>query len=212
MPRDAFRNDGESAKELLLADLKYLNDSFWKNEEIGEKRVTFFISLATAVLGFLGALAKTNNPPTDNNPHPEIIYIFALVILLTIGIVTLFRIFKRNKVTEEYKKGMDSIRDIFEKHFDKGKYLVGYDPLSKKKGKPASGGARDKKELRQFGGLAHTVAALNSLIITALAGVILWPCISAVIGGGLIVFIFAFYSQHDFIQRMDKLAKKQVWG
>jgi hypothetical protein len=34
----------EIAKELLLAEYKYLGESFWKNEETGETRVKFFIT------------------------------------------------------------------------------------------------------------------------------------------------------------------------
>jgi hypothetical protein len=46
----------ERSKELLLADHKYICDSFWKNEEPGEKRVQFFITLVTAVLAAVATI------------------------------------------------------------------------------------------------------------------------------------------------------------
>ena len=209
MPRNPFKTDGKDAKELLLADLKYFGDSFWKNEEIGEKRVTFFISLATVVLGFLGAMPKTDSSPSD------IVNIFALVVLLTIGIVTLFRIIKRNAVTDEIKSKMDSIRDIFKKHFDKGRCLVNYHPFGKTQDNSRQGG----RGLRKFGGLAHTVAALNSLIATALVGVILWPRKEVVNCGdlrifiiGLMVFITTYTIQHYYIKNMDQISKQVLRG
>jgi hypothetical protein len=36
-------------ENLLLAEYKRYAESFWKNEEVGEKRVSFFITLVTAV-------------------------------------------------------------------------------------------------------------------------------------------------------------------
>lgn len=186
-----MNGDNNSAKDFLLADLKYFQDSFWKNEEIGEKRVTFFITLVAAVLAFLGALAKTDQPPS-----PEI-NIFALVVLLTIGIVTLFRILKRNKVSDEYKESMDYIRTIFKKHFDQGKCLVDYLPF----------GPPGPVRLRKFGGLAHTIAALNSLIFTTLVGLILWPCKLLIV---IVAFIMAYGLQYVFINIKEKLANEKL--
>lgn len=44
------------AKDLLLADLEYIRASFWKNEDIGEKRFGFFVTVVTAVVAGLVAL------------------------------------------------------------------------------------------------------------------------------------------------------------
>ena len=51
------RNDGFWA-DLLLAEHSYFADSFWRSEEVGEKRVNFFITLVTAVLTVLIALVS----------------------------------------------------------------------------------------------------------------------------------------------------------
>ena len=40
----------DNSDSLLLAEYHRLIDSFWKSEELGERRVTFFITLTTAVI------------------------------------------------------------------------------------------------------------------------------------------------------------------
>lgn len=47
--------DGHSV-EFLLTEHKLIQESFWRNEESGEKRVNFFITLVTAVIAALVAL------------------------------------------------------------------------------------------------------------------------------------------------------------
>src|ERR1044071_6029218 len=41
----------EATKDLLFADLEYFGECEWRNEESGEKRFNFFITLVTAVEG-----------------------------------------------------------------------------------------------------------------------------------------------------------------
>jgi hypothetical protein len=148
----------DSGIELLYADLKYCNDSFWKNEEVGEKRVNFFVSLVTAVLTALVALAKLNSDSIDDAVFLLVI-IYALFALLVMGVITLARLVKRNEVTDDYKARMDKLRKILKEHGtspalkDYPDFPVSYKP--------------------KFRGLANIVAAINSLILTALTGVLL---------------------------------------
>jgi|GEM_PF-1731308 len=202
-------NKSEGAKELLLADYKYLADSFWKNEEVGEKRVTFLITLVTAVLTALTALATKDldKTPSSSPPAPFqsdilfLVMLFALFALLVIGLVTLCRIIKRNQVTDGYKRDMDKIRQLFHQFYDDGNVLKGYRPFRS----PESLEPKTKK--RKFGGLAYTVAALNSLIVTAFVVVIqikyLIPIqapqrlvpdhLVTLLTGGLLAFALAFF-------------------
>jgi len=46
----------DGVKDLLLKDYDYLSESFWKNEQVGETRVNFYIGFVTFVLGALGNL------------------------------------------------------------------------------------------------------------------------------------------------------------
>jgi 8-oxo-dGTP pyrophosphatase MutT (NUDIX family) len=79
---------------------------------------------------------------------------------LGIGIVTLARILKRNRVTDEYKEALDSIRALYMERLDKEEGILhGYEPL--KKSKPAA--------RRKFGGLANLVEMLNSIVVAGIA-------------------------------------------
>ncbi|GJQ58131.1 MAG: NUDIX domain-containing protein [Candidatus Scalindua sp. AMX11] len=165
-----MNNDNEShARELLLAEHKYLGDSFWKNEEGGETKVRFFITLVAAVLTAIATLftITIDNEEIDNLIIP--IIIFVLFSLLMFGIITLLRILKRNKVADTYKKGMDEIRERFRIYFDDGRVLSGYEPL---------GAPTKRKRVRKLGGLAHIVSVLNSLILAALSCAIVLEVLS----------------------------------
>jgi 8-oxo-dGTP pyrophosphatase MutT (NUDIX family) len=192
-----------SAKELLLADYKYLSDSFWKNEETGETRVRFFIMLVTAVLAAIGTLlAKA----IELNRVIEMIPIclFALFALFMFGLVTLFRILKRNEVTDGYKKDMNEIRRRFKHYLDDDSILTGYAPFG-------SGTAKEF-EIRKFGGLAHTVSIMNSLIVSAIIGLAVPQIIPVYLSTltVIITFIACFAVQYDYIRKVDLKNKDQL--
>ncbi|MDX1477774.1 MAG: RNA pyrophosphohydrolase [Saprospiraceae bacterium] len=137
-------------EQLLLAEYQHFSESLWRNEEIGEKRVSYFISLVTAVLTGLVAIDVTNLG--DKVDLPSMILAF-LTILLVVGILTFLRMLRRNRVTDEYQSIIKYLREemrvrsvsLSDYHirFDKPKYLL-------------------------RGGLAEMVAALNALIVAAL--------------------------------------------
>ncbi len=170
MSDNPINDDNKShAMELLLEEHRYIGDSFWKNEEGGETKVRFFITLVSAVLTALGTLftITINNKEIYNLIIP--IIIFVLFSLFMYGIITLLRILKRNKVADTYKKGMDEIRERFRIHFDNGGVLSGYEPL----------GAPTKcKRVRKLGGLAHIVSVLNSVILAAFSCAIILEVLS----------------------------------
>ncbi|UCE06820.1 MAG: DUF4040 domain-containing protein [bacterium] len=144
-----------NAVDFLLEEYKYLADSFWKNEETGDKRVNFFITLVTAVIAALVALATSDKGYLEQETI-RLLTIFSLVSLLSFGIFTLLRMIRRNQVTDEYKTAMDSIRDIF-RQFDYEK-LKDYYPFGK----------NQKKRKYWRGGLAETTALINSVIVAAI--------------------------------------------
>jgi hypothetical protein len=82
MAKDKFEKSEEDIQNFLLTELKVLSDSLWKNEEIGEKRINLLITLAAFLFAFLGALGK--------DKFTKEVIIFALVVLLVIGTITLF--------------------------------------------------------------------------------------------------------------------------
>jgi len=104
----------DALKEYLLAEHESLRDAFWRNEELGERRLQFFIGLVTAVFGGLGVLMTADKGLFSG--HPERIAEAAaggLVFLLVVGSMTLGRINKRDRVSDEYKAGLDQIRNCF---------------------------------------------------------------------------------------------------
>jgi hypothetical protein len=87
-----------AVKEFLLAEYDNVADSFWKNEQTGETRVNWFLGIITAGAAGLIGLASA-----EHRPYGEplrLIYLGALFALLCFGVVTLFRIIKRNEKTD----------------------------------------------------------------------------------------------------------------
>jgi putative (di)nucleoside polyphosphate hydrolase len=98
----------KDARDLLLADLEHFGEALFRNEEIGEKRFSFFVTLVTAVAGGLVALATT-----DVGPTPDVtirVSRAAVAFLLVVGILTYLRLLQRNRVTDEYQRTMQYIR------------------------------------------------------------------------------------------------------
>lgn len=140
-----------ATEEFLLKEYEHFADSFWRTEELGEKRVNFFISLVTAVVAGLVALAREQGRFSAR--ETEWLCVGAGGALLLIGLFTFMRMVRRNEVTDQYKRAMGLIRA----HFTHGSGFEGYVPFEPEKVKRRLG----------TGGLAQTVALLNSLIVAA---------------------------------------------
>ncbi|SEL93889.1 NUDIX domain-containing protein [Syntrophus gentianae] len=193
----------DAAKELLLADLSHLQESFWKNEETGEKRVTFFITLVTAVITALVAISGEKG--VTDNLLKELLLYFAFSSLFLVGLVTLFRLIKRNEVTDGYKKDMRNIRERFRDYYDDRGVLFRYRPF-------ASPDEKKSSELRKFGGLAYTVAAINSLLVAAATAIALYSnSITPFLNTGttiVIAFVAGFLIQIAYIRKREEQSKR----
>ncbi|MDX1407110.1 MAG: NUDIX domain-containing protein, partial [Saprospiraceae bacterium] len=137
-------------EQLLLAEYQHFSESLWRNEEIGEKRVSYFVTLVTAVLSGLIALDVT---VLENKLNLKNLIVAFLIILLVVGILTFLRMLRRNRVTDEY---IDIIKYLREEMRVRSFSLSDYQITFRK----------PKTLLR--GGLAEMVAALNALIVAAL--------------------------------------------
>jgi len=143
-------------EKLFLAEYEQYSEAFWRNEEGGERRVTFFTTLTTALVTAIVAL-RTSELPI---PKEEVVLIAsaALSSALLFGLVTFLRILQRDRVTDEYKAVLRYLRE----HLKKSSGLDDYDlPL--------------KSAPRHWlfrGGLATTVALMNCLLVAVL--VALW--------------------------------------
>jgi predicted secreted protein len=173
------------SEDFLLVEYRNLADSFWRNEEAGERRVNLFITLVTAVISALVALA-TRGARTN---FDDAIMLLALLALLALGSVTFLRMLRRNQVTDEYKRAMDAIRAFFKEGDER---LRDYEPF-KRTGRKVG-----------RGGLAEMVAVLNGVIAGAIGmvgGVILslawW--VAGLLGIGC--FVCALVMQFKVISR-----------
>jgi ADP-ribose pyrophosphatase YjhB (NUDIX family) len=223
------------AKELLLEDYRYLADSFWKNEQVGETRVNWLIGILTAVAGVLVTLAGAEHGLGGG--LLRLIIITALLALLVFGIFTLLRIIKRNDVTDGYKQDRDAIRQIFKDHFDGDSTLLYYQPFGSWRGlkvvavnvasavKDGQPGKETEKDVgRKLGGLVHTVAAINSLLATGLTGAIFYSILVSIVPDGdvgtrwlvldgvfvTITFALSLWGQNSLVKRAKASARKKL--
>lgn len=146
-------------RELLLKDYDHFSEALFRNEDIGEKRLNFLLTLVTAVTAGLVALSTASNPPAFGTLNG--ISTCAVGFLLIIGVLTQLRIRKRDRVSDEYKAILTAIRSQLA---DPSTYLVA-DLL-----RPTSGG-RSWRRL-PGAGYAQTTGAINLLLLVAL--IYLW--------------------------------------
>jgi ADP-ribose pyrophosphatase YjhB (NUDIX family) len=199
----------EGAKALLLEDYRYSAESFWKNEQGGETRVNLFIGLVTLVIGGLASLT-TGSSGLRGEPL-RIVILAGLAALSVLGHITLLKMLIRNKRTDECKRSLDIVRQAFKDHFDESGVLLGYYPIKQ--------GKKNKKEgLRKFGGLAHTVAAINSLLLAGFAGILVYPVgcqktlphmIPSYILGAA-TFFLALVKLREYIAGRENKAKEEI--
>jgi 8-oxo-dGTP pyrophosphatase MutT (NUDIX family) len=214
------------SKELLLADYRYLADSFWKNELTGETRVNWFIGIVTASVGGLVSLARAEH--SSSGRSMSLIVIACLCSLLVFGIATLLRLIKRNETTDGYKRSFDAIRQIFKDHFDSDHVLLQYypfrerpkedDPQESDQGaRRADSGAKNSVG-RQLGGLVQIVLAINSLLFAGLAGEFVDRALVGRCAAGYVwtwlaasaAFGLAFAGQFAYVNRRHALAEQEL--
>lgn len=119
-------DDKNLVAEFLLEEYKELHNTLHKNEEHSEKRLVFFVTISTVVLGAIGLLIKE-----FHYVQSFLLPIYGIIILLllglsVIGIVIQERLKKRNITTDGLKKDIDRIRDIF-KEIDSKKEVLPLD-------------------------------------------------------------------------------------
>jgi 8-oxo-dGTP pyrophosphatase MutT (NUDIX family) len=203
-------NQGKAdIKELLLEDYRYLQESFWKNETLGETRVNFFITLVTAVMAALVTLLTSFlQKGSEINDVPCFVFyviLFALILLLGVGIITLLRLIKRNTVTDGYKKDMDYIRSHFKDHFDSEKILEQYLPFRDKN--------KSKNYNRKPGGLLDLVNFFNAIIILGIVTVSLFlsgynMCVLVIWGISIFIFLIIVHALCFYKNNLIEIARK----
>ena len=98
--------------DFLLAEYVHMSESLLSNEELGEKRAAFFVTLAGATVGILGFVFGDKTSIAS----PEHIFVASAIvaaILLCLGFFTVRRLVQRDLVTEEIKLSLRTLRRLF---------------------------------------------------------------------------------------------------
>lgn len=177
--------DKKTSVRFLLAEHQYFRESLRHNEEVGEKRVNYFISLTTAMITAFVAIMSFDITFITIE-QLLLITVVAMVGLLVIGWLTMLRILKRNKNTDKCKERLDLVRKLF-REFDESETLKeSYWPYGKAKIK--------KPGDREWGsgGLREMIIAMNSIITVVIIVIVLELTrrifYSTWIGGYFIIF------------------------
>jgi len=203
----------DSLKDLLLEDYRYRAEALHRSEQAGETRVNIFMGLVSVVAASLVALSNAQHGP---DPSSLRLIIECVTILLTVvGWLTLMRLLIRNDHTDECKRDLDRIREVFKEQFDRDGRLTHYTPVGALK-------QSSNVSNRKFGGLAHLMAGLNSLLVGVVvflgslpiaasgkaeiaSNELLRPSI-----GAITVAIVAFLLQSAYVGRRER-SRKREW-
>jgi hypothetical protein len=154
--------------DLLLAEHREAYAMYRHSEELGERRVNFFITLTTAVIA---ALAIRVEGVTERG-EVDVLFFMFLPALLLFGVLTLRRIILRNQRSSRQLRAVHRISAYFVKSGSEAcAHLEFFDPERQSFG-------RERKWSQLFtagnGGLAETVSLMNALLLSFLVGLIVY--------------------------------------
>ncbi|MHC4548625.1 MAG: NUDIX domain-containing protein [Planctomycetota bacterium] len=168
-----------NAKDILIADLEHFGESMWRNEEVGEKRFSFFVTLVTAVAAGLVALLTSEEPTAHD--YVRTTAAAAIAGLLVVGMLSYLRMLQRNRVTDEYQRTLRYIR---------GRYREACPELKSYRVPVRSTKPWVQKYLR--GGYAETVGTINGVLLFGLLWALKAPLAVAIPSGlALVVVLWA---------------------
>ncbi len=181
--------------DLLNKDYEHISTVLLHNEDVGEKRITFFISLSTLVAAGTVSLATAE----DAISHTGLITFSAFFVLLFLGIILLMRMIKRNRMTDRLKAELDDIRQRRKDCLGHHPGLHGYSVLSHMKPAPLRFGkikksGNQKFEPRKIGRLTHVVAVINSAFFSAMIALVWQIRINPELHKPLILFLVMGFS------------------
>ncbi len=217
----------DTPKDLLLEDYRYRAESLWKNEQGGETRVNLFIGLLTLVGGLMATLV-TSDKKVFEGDMLRLVALAGLFTMLVLGLITMLRMITRNKNTDQAKHDLDIIRQTIKDRFDEEGLLLHYTLFGRsrvsepEKVATQDNGKNHSIQARNFGGLAHTMAALNSLLLAGLVAGILWPVaeiertqvaisranLLLIVAGVLAAFIVGLSLQVWYIEQAERRARQ----
>ncbi|MFN2458267.1 MAG: hypothetical protein ABR502_08720 [Chitinophagaceae bacterium] len=159
------RDIKDIAFEFLMEEYKELNNSLHINEERGEKRLEFFITISSLVLGALGLfIMQFSSIPGKFQPLTYLLIILLLTGLVCIGFIVQRRLIKRNNITDGFKDDITRIRKIIQ-NLDSNHTIIPIDYTSFVDPKNVNG-TTDKRKLTS---LTHIAAVINFILAAAAA-------------------------------------------
>jgi 8-oxo-dGTP pyrophosphatase MutT (NUDIX family) len=162
-PRD---DAPELVKTLIAQEYEHLAESFLRNEESGETRVTVFLSILAGLGGIIGYLGLKEN--ALERGAANLLALTVLVIAIALGGVTLLRIITRNAASDRYKDGLSRLRRfaVGSSSSPYARYLLS-DPFQSQRRKPF-------KWRSARGGWLETVIVIEALLIGVFIVFLLW--------------------------------------
>jgi hypothetical protein len=153
------------SSQMMLAELQNHLEEFRRSEQLGENRLTIYLTIVTAVLGGSGFLVYFQvQDGTSKLTQIDLRIIFlACLATLIFGVLTLLRMVHRNLISNEELRAANRIRMYFvERDRNILEYLQ-YTP-------------NDDKPIREWkwknGGLVDTVVLLNALLVAIIMATI----------------------------------------
>lgn len=199
--------------DFLLAEYEHMVESLLRNEELGEKRAAFFVTLVGGAGGVLGFILDENTPIVSLDRIP-ILAAGLAAILLCLGVLTVRRLIERDIVTDKYKFALRALRVLFlSREEAAGLANAFFDPYGPPSGRPVNAYSIQK------GGWLHTVAFVNSLLTGVIAaGLAVWWHVARpwqiviTLAGGIIVWIAQLtYGGRKIAANHAKLAVAEPW-
>jgi hypothetical protein len=154
-------------KDLIEMEFQYLSNQFISNEELGEKRVAFFVTL-TAGIGAAALIAQEKTGNADSIPV-SLILLGINVVWLLFGYLTFLRILRRNVQTDRLKVQLQNVRKWFVAESNPDRHFLPWDPHGKQ---PPL-----RKGLQFFGGTGG-YAEMVALTIATTTGTLAWQLVS----------------------------------
>jgi diadenosine hexaphosphate hydrolase (ATP-forming) len=152
-------------ESFLLAEYAHSGESLLQNEEHGEKRAAFFLTLSGVVVTILPLLLGKDAVLRPDRRQPLVIV--SLLILIVLANVTLARIVARDAASDRFKKGLNRIRRYFVPRADDPRLLfVAFDAHKDEGRAPWDWRSVGK------GGWVVTVALVEAMLLGALAAAV----------------------------------------
>ena len=201
--------------DFLLAEYMHMCESLLRNEESGEKRAAFFVTLVGAAGAILGFVSGENSPFRDQIPLAVAI---VSAVLLCLGFLTVQRLISRDVETDKLKFALGTIRRLFLTKTDVAMLPNAFYAPYKKP---------DPRKVEWFsiakGGWLHTVAFVNALLmfIVVFTAMFVRPwngnpaiqktiAVALALAGGVIVWIVQLtHARSTFDENYAKLAKAE---